>query len=160
MIDAIHIRKVESSDLPSLARIYAEVYRHFDVGEKWTDETALQLLSYWLKRNKDLCFVACEEAKVIGAFFADVKPWWDGNHLVDGEVFVAVDYQKKKVGTKLSIHLYEEAIKQDNVVSFDTYTFRLNGHPLDWYKSQGFKEVNEWVMISGNVKEALKKLKK
>ncbi|MDP9195807.1 MAG: GNAT family N-acetyltransferase [Pseudomonadota bacterium] len=154
---SIHPTKPE--DLDELARVYAAVYGHFQVGEKWTPETALRLLEYWFRRNPELCFTAFAGDRPVGAFFADVKPWWDGNHLVDGEVFVHPDFQKQDIGRQLSIRLYETALEKYQVTSFDTYTFRNNGHPLSWYRKQGFAEVTEWSLISGDVRQALEFLK-
>jgi ribosomal protein S18 acetylase RimI-like enzyme len=154
-----NIRPIEKKDLDKLAEIYAQVYAKFDVGEKWTKESSYKLLEYWLKRQPDLCFLIEYERKVVGAFVAGVKPWWDGNHLVDGEIFIHPDYQKKKLGSLLSKYIYQIALEKYNVVRFDTYTFKMTKFPLSWYKSQGFEEIKEWAMISADLKEVLKKLK-
>jgi GNAT superfamily N-acetyltransferase len=157
---ALKIRKIENKDLDKLAEIYNKIYSPevFDIGEKWTKDSAYTMLKYWLKREPDLAFLAEYDKKIVGAFFVGVKPWWDGNHLVDGEIFVHPDYQKKGIGTKLSKFMFEYAIKKYNVVRWDTYTFK-DKYPLDWYKSLGFEEIQEWAMISADIKEVLKKLK-
>ena len=77
---------------------------------------------------------------------------------MDGEVFVHPDYQKKGIGGALSKHIYSVALKRYKVVRFDTYTFKKTKFPLEWYKSLGFKEIDEWVMISADLNEVLKKL--
>jgi len=156
----IKIRKIDNKDLKKLAEIYHQIYSSpkYDVGEKWTEESAYEMLNYWFKRNSDLAFLAEHNGKIVGAFLVDVKPWWDGNHLVDGEIFVHPDYQKKGIGTKLSKFMFDYAIKKYKVVRWDTYTFKEK-YPLKWYKSLGFKEINEWAMISADINEILKKLK-
>lgn len=155
----IRIREMKKKDVLELSRIYAKVYSDFDVGEKWTPAKARKLLVYWLKRQPDLAFVAEAKRKPVGGFVAGVKPWWDGNHLVDGEIFVRTDFQKKGVGSALSKKMFEKAIKKYDVKVWDTYTFK-GKYPLKWYKSLGFSEVKEWVMISGSVKTAARKLGK
>jgi len=60
----------------------------------------------------------------MGGFVAGIKPWWDGNHLVDGEIFIHPKFQKKGFGKLLSKYMYETAIKKYNVVSFNTITFK------------------------------------
>lgn len=154
----LNIRKVENFDLEILSEIYKNTYDVFDVGERWTKESALELLKYWLKRQPDLAFLAETDNKIVGAFFAAVKPWWDGVHLVDGELFVDPDNQKQKVGTLLSKHMFEQAIKKYDAKVWDTYTFKNSEHPLSWYKKQGFDENKDWVMISGDLKEAIRRL--
>ncbi|MBM3232709.1 GNAT family N-acetyltransferase [Candidatus Pacearchaeota archaeon] len=151
-----NIRAIENKDLDSLARIYAETYDYFDVGEIWTPQSAKEMLRYWLNKQPDLCFLA-EEMEIQGAFVIGVKPWWDGNHLVDGEIFVHPDYQKKGIGTALLRHVFAEARKKYNVVRWDTFTVR-DKYPLNWYKSIGFTEIKEWAMISAVPREVMNKL--
>ena len=155
----LKIRKIENKDLDYLAEVYNQTYSPdiFDVGERWTKESAHKMLSYWLERNSDLAFLAEEDNKIIAGFFVDVKPWWDGNHLIDGEIFVHPDYQKKGVGTKLLKFMFEYAMKKYNAVRWDTYTVN-DKYPLNWYKSLGFDEIKEWAMISVDLKDALKKM--
>lgn len=156
----INIRKMQSEDIQQLAEIYVLVYKECDVGEKWTIETANKLLSYWFDKQPDLAFVAECDGKTVGAFVAGIQPWWDGNHLSDGEIFVHPSYKNKGIGTKLSIILYKKAVQKYNVVTFDTFTFKKTEFPLRWYLSQGFRQNEEWTIISGNVKSILSKLEK
>jgi len=156
----IKIRQMKKSDLQRLSEVYTVVYKKFDIGEKWTKETSERLLSYWLEKQPDLAFVAEYDGQVIGAFVAGIKPWWDGNHISDGELFVHPNFQKLGVATKLSIALYEKALKKYEAVNFDAYTFKKTKFPLSWYLSQGFIQSKEWTMISGNVNSILSELKK
>ena len=157
-MEDLKIRQIKKEDLNKLAEIYSKVYGVFDVGEHWTKKSSYNLLGYWVKRNPNLSFLAELKGLIVGAFVADIKPWWDGNHLVDGEIFVDPDYQKQGIGSELSKSMYNLAIKKYKVVRFDTYTFKKTEFPLKWYKSQGFQEINEWAMISADIKEVLKKL--
>jgi len=156
---SINIRLMQEKDLDELAEVYTEVYQKFDVGERWTTETSKKLFSYWYDKQPDLFFVAEHESKVVGGFVAGVKPWWDGNHLSDGEIFVHPDHQKQGIATKLSIALYEKALEKYNVTEFDASTFKKKEFPLSWYKSIGFEENEDWTIISGNIKTILSNLK-
>lgn len=154
----LKIRPIKRGDLNALAEAYTKAYETFDVDENWTMDSAYKLLAYWLKRQPDLCFLAEYDKNIIGGFVAGVKPWWDGNHLVDGEVFVHPNYQKKGIGSALSKHIYKIALEKYHVVRFDTYTFKMTKFPLEWYKSQGFEEIKEWVMISADLNKVLERL--
>jgi GNAT superfamily N-acetyltransferase len=155
----LKIRRIQKEDLNKLSEVYSEVYRLFDVGERWTKKSAYKLLAYWLKRDPDLTFLAEYDGKIVGGFVVGIKPWWDGNHLVDGEIFVHPDYQKKKIGTKLLKFVSKYSLKKYNVVRFDSCTFR-GRYPVKWYKSIGFKEIQEWVMISADLRKIIKNLDK
>ncbi|MGH9549293.1 MAG: GNAT family N-acetyltransferase [Terriglobales bacterium] len=134
-------------DLDRLATIYVRAIESANVGEHWTVEAAGALLSHWLERQSDLAFVALAEQELIGAFVVGVRPWWDGNHLVDGEFFVAPEHQNKGAGRALMRAVILAAKHKYAPVSFESYTFRAHEYPLDWYKRLGFSEIDEWVMI-------------
>ena len=145
--------------MKEISKMYSLVYEKSDVGERWTVETAKKLISYWFKRQPDVAYLAECNGQIVGAFIAGIKPWWDGNHISDGELFVHPNYQKKGIATKLSIAVYEKALEKYGVVILDAYTFKRKKFPLSWYLSQGFTQNKEWTMITGSVKTALSKLK-
>ncbi len=154
-MDNLKIRQITEKDLDKLAEIYTEVYRVFDVGEKWTTNKAKILFEYWLKTQPDLCYCAELGGKLIGAFVVGIKPWWDGNQLVDGEIFVHPDYHKKGIGTELSKTVFRVALQKYQVVSWVATTFKNKEFPLSWYQRLGFKEDGNWILITGDVKKAL-----
>lgn len=153
----VEIRPMVKEDLRRLAEIYAKVYDIFDVGEKWDKETAEKMLSHCFEQQPDMAFIAKRDGITVGAVMAGIKPWWDGNHLVDGEIFVDPDYQKEGIGTRLLKTMLQTAKEKYNATVWDTYTFR-NKYPLVWYKKLGFEEINEWTMISGDIEKVLEKL--
>lgn len=155
----INIRLAQELDLPELAEIYKEAYNTLNIGENWNNETALLLMRHLYKEQNDLFFVAEENDTIVGGIVALIKPWWDGNHLTDGEVFIAPHNQKKGIGTQLIKRLFTEALEKYKAISWDTFTHRVYEHPLKWYKSIGFKEIEHWIMITGDIKEVLRRLK-
>jgi len=154
------IRQMQKTDLRKLGEIYAEVYRDFDVGEKWTKEAAEKLMGYWFQKQPDLAFVADMSGEIAGAAMAGIKPWWDGNHLSDGEIFIHPKFQKQGIATKLLVALLERAIEKYDAVSFDSFTFKKKDFPLSWYKKIGFVENADWTLIAGDVRQVLAKLRK
>lgn len=115
---------------------------------------------HWFKRQPDLAFVAECDGKPVGAFVSGIKPWWDGNRLFDGEIFVDLAYQKRGIGTLLAKAMYAAAVKKYNATVFEAVTFRKSKHPLSWYRAQGFKPESKLVLISGSLVKARKKLEK
>ncbi|KKS14010.1 MAG: GCN5-related N-acetyltransferase [Candidatus Daviesbacteria bacterium GW2011_GWB1_41_5] len=154
------IRLCTEKALDVLADVYVKAYASVDVGEKWDQESAHKLLQYWLKRQPDLFFLAETDSKIVGGFVAGIKPWWDGNHLVDGEIFVDPGYQGKGVGSELSKVMFGTAMEKYGARIWDAFTFRKPDFPKGWYQKLGFKEVKEWMMISGDLENALEILGK
>ena len=136
----INIRLIGDEDIKILGEIYSRVYEVFDIGEKWTPNTASKLIEYWFKKQPDLAFLAEYKGKVVGGFLSGIKPWWDGNHLFDGEIFVHPNFQNKKIGKTLFRKLLNEAIAKYDAKIFDAFTFNGSEFPLNWYKRIGFKK--------------------
>lgn len=155
----IQIRPVSPADLPKLAVIYKNAYNSIKIGEKWDDESAAKLLHHFYTQQSDLFFVAELDGKIVGGIVSLVKPWWDGVHLTDGELFVDPNIQGKGIGTQLVKSMFEAAVSKYNTISWDTFTHRVYEHPLKWYKKMGFSEIKEWVMITGNIKNVLANIK-
>ncbi len=156
--DQLTIRPMREEDLNEVAVLYVDVYGKVDIGEKWDKKSAYKLMKYWLSRQGDLAIVAVYGKKIIGGFVAGIKPWWDGNHLVDGEIFVDYDYHKLGIGIKLSKAMYKTALDKYDITNIDLVTFGKNGFPLSWYESLGFKIDDQLIMISGKPKSVIKKL--
>lgn len=157
----LQIEHTTQKDLATLAEIYLEAYNCIvDLGEKWTRPTALELIKHFYKQQPDLFFTAHVDNKVIGGIVSSVKPWWDGNHLTDGELFVDPNFQGQGIGTHLLQKMFQVAEEKYGAVSWDTFTHRVHEHPLRWYKKMGFTEIAQWVMISGDLKKVLRKIDK
>jgi len=152
------IRPMKEEDLEEVAVLYTEIYDKVDIGEKWTKQASQRLIKYWLSKQSDLCFVAIIENKIVGGFVAGIKPWWDGNHLVDGEVFVDYQYHKHKIGTELSKAIYKTAFDKYDITSIDLVTFSKNGFPLSWYEKLGFVVEKKLIIINGDPKIVMQKL--
>lgn len=153
------IRQTRKTDLPELSKIYTVAYNSLNIGENWTDDASYKLMEHFFKEQEDLFFTAEEDNKIIGGIVASVRPWWDGNHLIDGELFIDPNFQRKGIGKRLIKKLFQTAKEKYNVISWDTYTHRVYEYPLKWYKNLGFEEIKHWVMITGDISKVLEKLK-
>lgn len=149
----------EKSDLSVIAEQYADYYNHSVLGENWTKEAATELFNYFYKLAPDLLFVAYDNNKPIGIIMSALKPWWDGMHLEDGEVFVVKEYQHGGVAKALFKKLFEYAIEKYNATTLEAHTYEdENGFPYCWYRRIGFEEINDWKIISGDIKKIITKL--
>ena len=160
MVNKINIRLMKAKDLKKLADIYTRAYKIYGKWEKWNAKEAYKLLKYYLKKQSDLAFLAEYRGKIAGGFVAGIRPWWDGNHLTEGELFVDPDFQKKGIGKLLLKTVLEKSIKKYNATIWEATTFKKTVFPLIWYKNLGFNEITEWTIIGGNIKDVLKNLSK
>jgi ribosomal protein S18 acetylase RimI-like enzyme len=147
------IRQMTLSDVPELASGYVQAFGSAD--EPWTDATAHALLANWLHRQPDLAFTAEADGKLVGALMIGIRPWCDGNHLVDGELFVIPECQKNGIASDLLREALAVAVAKYNPVVWETYTFRAQKFPFEWYQKLGFREIEEWMMIRADVSHLL-----
>ena len=154
------IRLAKKEDINNLAIIYKDLYDDVDIGEFWSVESAEKLLNYWFEKQPDLFFVSEEDGKAIGAVMSGVKPWFDGNRLIDTEIFVSNKYQGRHIANDLyRVHLETAVSKYDaKVIEFHTYGDEAE-FPQNWYNRIGFKKDNELIIMSGDIKEILNNLK-
>ncbi len=153
------IRNVKIEDINELAPIYKQLYDDADIGEFWSIESAKTLLRYWYDKQKDLFFVAEEDGKAVGAVMSGVKPWFDGNRLIDTEIFVSKKYQNKHIANNLyRKHLSVAKEKYNcNVIEFHTYGDETE-FPQNWYKRIGFKKDEELIIMNANISDVLNKI--
>lgn len=154
----LSIKQTTTGDLDVLASIYLNALQE-NPDENWTPAAARALLADWFRRQPDLFFTGYVDGRIAGAFVVGVRPWWDGNHLVDGELFVDPKFQNQGVAGQLVRHtLIVAQEKYRPLKNWDTYTFRNDEFPLTWYRRLGFAEISEWVMIRADINAVLENL--
>jgi L-amino acid N-acyltransferase YncA len=153
------IRLVNEKDFSQLAHLYLDVYNGMgQLGETWTLTSAHRFISHFHKRQPDLFFLAEQAGVIVGAAVAAIQPWWDGNHLVEGEIFIDPEYAESDVQQRLLKQLLARARFHHDAVSWDTIVPTVNAHPLANYKKIGFKKAPYWAAITGDVHTILKQL--
>jgi hypothetical protein len=155
----LQLRLATEADFMALAELYRDFYNSLDeLGEAWTKESAHRLISHFYHRQPDLFFIAEYGGKVIGAIVAAIQPWWDGNRLVEGEVFIDTKYHDTDLNKRLVKELLIHARDKYQAVAWDTLTPTNSKHPLGQYEQFGFTNVPQWAAISGDVHIALERL--
>lgn len=146
-------------DLETLAEIYVDLYNNSVLQENWTKATAKNLLMYFYKQYPDLFLVAYYENVPIAAIMSVIKPWCDGTHLEDTEVFVNRKYQKNGIASELYKEHFNLAIRKYNAKVMEAHTYYDdNRYPLKWYEKLGFEIIDDWKIISGELENILKNL--
>ena len=158
MITVSHLKK--ENDLEIIAELYADFYANSVLGEKWTKESALKLFKYFYGINKELIFVAYRNNEPVGIITSILKPWYDGNHLVDGELFVAPKYRNGIITKMLVTALLGYAVVKCNATVIEGATYEdEKGFPYSLYKRLGFETLNNQLkFVSGDIKAVLKKI--
>jgi len=155
----MNYRHVTQADVQELAKGYVSSFLEVDPSEQWTVPRAEELIRFFLNTQEDLAFLVEDGIQIVGGIFGVVKPWWDGNHLVETELFVLPGYQKKGVGKRLFSHLLEYASQHYDVTKMESITFKDLEFPGSWYRKLGFEEKEDWKVILGEVETIKNSLK-
>ena len=154
------VRPVDESDLPALGRAYVKSFKEVDSSEEWTEERAVELLKFIFSKQPDLSFLVEDGNEIGGGALGMIKPWWDGNHLVETELFLVPTFQNKGVGTALFLHFLESAADIYKVNVMESVTFKNLEFPLSWYMRLGFEAKSDWQVMFGDVARVIQGLKK
>lgn len=130
------IRKMKKTDIPACAEILCAVYNNEMWQCRWTQETATAYLKDYFNANKFVGFVIEEEEKIVGAFFAHEKIWWNNSELFIDEMFILPELQRKGLGSML-IKTAEEYVTEHKLAGFTLSTNRYAPAP-NFYKKNGF----------------------
>lgn len=147
----VTIRKTKSSDLKILGKIYKRSYDATHSGEMWSYVQAVELINFYYHAKTFIGLTVLYDNKICGAFLSFIKPWWDGKHLAEGELFIDPRYQGKKIGTQLYLAMMKFAYKRGCVVH-DLLAYKS---PSFWYRKIGFR-VTELIHMSGKISRVIK----
>lgn len=157
MIEISNVKQLK--DLEIIAVEYSDYYNNSVLEEKWTKKSAIKLFKYFYNQAPDLFFIAYDNENPVGVIMTCLKPWWDGMHLEDDEVFVCKEYQQKGIAKMLFKKLFEHAIEKYDATTLEAHTYEdENGFPYCWYKRLGFETIDDWKIISCDIKKIVNKL--
>lgn len=156
----VNIRLASHYDITPLSVVYRQAYNELDaLGERWTRETAHTFISHFYRRQPDLFFVAEVNGTIVGGAVAAIQPWWDGNHLVEGEIFVDPEYgSDKDIEKNLLKQLLLAARDQYHVVAWDTLMPVVGKHAFAAYETIGFSEMPYVRAITADMSTMLDRL--
>lgn len=145
------IRTATEADISRMAEVYVTAFQLVDPSERWSHATSEALLSFFLRAQPDLVFVAESGSKIIGGICGMAKPWWDGHHLVQTEIFLDPSAQRKGVGRALFQHFLMVAKTRYNATHMESITFKNLDFPSSWYLKLGFQDKTDWKVVFGEV---------
>lgn len=141
------IRNATFTDVPAMARAYIAAFKDVDPSEQWSEDSAADLVRFFLRTQPDLSFVAELNSEIVGGISGIAKPWWDGHHLVQTEIFLSPQGQRRGVGSTLFHHFLSVAQAKYGATFMESITFKGLEFPSSWYIQLGFIDKADWKVV-------------
>lgn len=156
MSSAVEIRVIQKSEIHALAGVYADCFNAAEIGEHWSIAAAEDFLKYLYSLQPDLFFVVLVDGDIVGGIAGVIKPWCDGKHIHEIELFVAPSRQRQGIAKLLTEQLILTAVERYKIVEFEGIADGgLHEFPLSWYVRIGVKPTG-LIHIAGKPKEMLR----
>ena len=152
----MRIRLFNKKDLEESVVLIIDTYKKENKKKRWTKDMAEKYLLMHFRMNKDLCFVATENQKIIGIGLCMVKPQYNKNIIDSHILIVHPDYRRKKIATKLLKKMILKAKNKYGIDEIESSVESLTNFPISWYESIGFREKKHYTLIKSNIDNILK----
>ncbi len=141
---AVTIRRAAEGDLEALADIYASSMAGSPGDEQWSQESARAFLRMWLQRQPSLFFVAEVDGRLVGGTVCDLKPYFDGPRITDGEMFIAQTVRNLGVARALMCRQLDEAYYRFGVKTIESLANGESEVVMSWCARMSFQRTN-WI---------------
>lgn len=113
-------------------------------------------MQYFYSHQYDLFICAYNDDIAIGAVMSTLKPYYDGMHLIQTEVFVSSDYEEQNIKEKLlEMHLKLASTKY-HVSHICTI---IDNNSLDWFNKIGLEPNSNLSVLQGSLENCLQKIR-
>ena len=132
------IMLLQKNEIKKLAEIFKESFSCSVYAEKWGTENSIKRIEEIFEKNKEYCFTAKIEKKIIGAILCSTYQQYNGKIGFIEELFISSKMQGKGTGTLL-IEKAEQRFKQKGVIKTVILAHK-NATAFGFYKKKGYKE--------------------
>jgi len=156
----ITFKEVQEKDLEILASLYSIIYLNIEANETWTYETALSYIQYFYHHQPDLFICAYDDDIPIGAIMSTLKPYYDGMHLSNLDIFISEDYRDQNIGKKLlEMHLELANAKYDASHIDTIINKNISDDSLNWCRDVGLEINADLIILHSNLDNCLKRIR-
>lgn len=154
----MRIRLFNKIDLEEATNLIVDTYKKENKKNIWTKEMAEKYIFNHYRMNRDLCFVATENQKIIGIGLCMLKPEYT-KYIIESHILIVhPDYRRKKVATKLLKKIITKASNKYGIEEIESSVESLTTFPISWYESIGFREKKHYTLVKAKISDVLKSI--
>ena len=139
------IKAIARQDLEPISQLYVAVFSSEPWNEHWEYDWAYERLNWIYQSQGFIGFVAIDNGQIIGAILGYFFPFKGEKGFKILEFFVAANYQKRGIGSKL---LWELELKlKQNKCDFTTLLTSKNTAIESFYLKRNYKRDSKLVLL-------------
>lgn len=154
----MRIRLFNKKDMEECVKLIVNVYSKESKNKRWNSKIAREYIFMHYRMNKELCFVATENKKIIGIGLCMIKPEYTKYIIASHILIVHPDYRRKKIATKLLSKIITKAENKYGIDEIESSVESLTNFPISWYESIGFKEKKHYTIVKAKIQNVLKSI--
>lgn len=154
----MRIRLFNKKDMEECVKLIVNGYSKESKNKRWNSKTAEEYIFMHYRMNKELCFVATENKKIIGIGLCMIKPEYTKHIITSHILIVHPDYRRKKIATKLLSKIVTKAENKYGIDEIESSVESLTNFPISWYESIGFKEKKHYTIVKAKIQNVLKSI--
>ncbi len=140
------IRPLEEADLPGCAALFVEVFSAPPWNESWNASTALRRFDDCWRTPGFFGLLATSEKRIVGFALGQVEQWVTSRHFLLREMCVALQMQRRGVGSQL-MQALEDHLREAGIARIVLHTARESDAKA-FYDQCGFHMSARMVMMS------------
>jgi len=140
------IQKIETENIVSKCSVLSvDVYNSDPWNDNWTETKAYERLLHYFNTPSFIGFAAFMDKNIIGCLLGNVEPFFSGDYFYLKEMFIAKEFQRNGIGSKLINQLKDELLKSkiSEIMLFTSSTL----FPYQFYKRNGFTVIKSMCLM-------------
>ena len=152
----MRIRLLKRNEIGVVAKLFVDSYKKDEKNRRWNEQCAERYILNLHRMCKDLCFVAIDNEKIVGAALCVIVPEFNKDIVESKVLLVHPDYRRKKIGSKLMRKICIKAENKYGIKEIESSIYTLTNFPITWYESIGFRTRKYYEVTRASIKNVLR----
>ena len=140
------LQKIETEGMIiKCSLLCVDVYNSDPWNDSWTETKAYERLLHYFDSPSFIGIAAFINKNIVGCLLGNVEPFFSGDYFYLKEMFIAKEFQRNGIGSRLISQLKDELLKSQisEIMLFTSSAF----FPYQFYKRNGFTVINNMCLM-------------
>lgn len=147
----MHIRLMKRKDINEVVTLFTKTFAKEKKQKRWDKTIAEKYILMIYRLSKEMCFVATEGERIIGASLNIVIPECNKEYLKIYMLVVDKEYRKKNIASKLLKKVLYKAYNKYSITTVELELENIINFPILWFEKIGFNKKQNYELMQANV---------